>query len=46
MRRYVIIGAGLIALYLALANYKGLAADASATATGGSSVIRAFQGRR
>ena len=34
MRKYALWGAGLIALYIAVANYKGFAADANATAKG------------
>jgi hypothetical protein len=45
MRKYALWGAGLIALYIVVANYKGFAADAGATATGGSSLVKAFQGR-
>lgn len=45
MRKYVLWGAGLIALYIVVANYKGAAADANAGATGGVNIIKAFQGR-
>lgn len=45
MRKYVLWGAGLIALYIVVANAKGFSSDASAAATGGSSLVRAFQGR-
>jgi hypothetical protein len=45
MRKYVLYGAGLIALYLIVANYKGFAADEAATANGSSSLVKAFQGR-
>jgi hypothetical protein len=44
-RKFVVIGAGLIALYLVVANFKGFAADEAAAATGGSSLVKAFQGR-
>jgi hypothetical protein len=44
-KKYALYGAGLIALYLVVANYKGFAADASATATGSSNLVKAFQGR-
>lgn len=45
MRKYVVMGAVLIALYIVVANSKGFSSDASATATGGSNLVRAFQGK-
>ena len=46
MRKYVLWGAGLIALYIVVANYRGAAADANAAATGGTNLVKAFQGRK
>lgn len=45
MRKYVLWGAGLIALYIVVANYKGAAADASAASSGSVNLVKAFQGR-
>lgn len=45
MRKYVLWGAGLIALYIVVANYKGASADANAASTGGVNLVKAFQGR-
>lgn len=38
-------GAVLIGLYLAVKNFKGLAADTKAGGSAAGSVVRAFQGR-
>jgi hypothetical protein len=45
MRRYALYGAALIGLYIAVANWKGFSADESASASGGASLVKAFQGR-
>jgi hypothetical protein len=45
MRKYALYGAGLIALYLAVEHYTGFSKDATASASGGASIIKAFQGR-
>lgn len=45
LRKYATYGAALIALYLVVEHYKGFSSDESAAATGGSSLIKAFQGR-
>ncbi len=38
-------GAGLIALYLVVINYKGFTSDEGAAATGSEGLVKAFQGR-
>jgi hypothetical protein len=38
-------GAGLIALYLVVVNYKGFTSDEGAAATGSAGLVEAFQGR-
>ena len=45
MKKYVLYGAGLIALYIAVEHYRGTATDATALSGGGASLIKAFQGR-
>lgn len=45
MRKYVLIGAGLIALYLVVVNYTGTAKVEQATSGGGVNLVKAFQGR-
>ena len=45
MRSALMWGAGLIAGYLILVNYKGFTSDVSTAGTGSVNVIKAFQGR-
>ncbi len=45
MRKYFLYGAGLIALYLVVEHYTGFSSDTRATAAGGTSLVKAFQGR-
>jgi|GEM_PF-2042134 len=44
-RKALLYSAGLVGLYLAVYYYKGFAKDTSAASTGGSNLIKAFQGR-
>lgn len=44
-RKIIVYSAGLIALYLVVVNYSGFSSDVSATATGSTGLIKAFQGR-
>jgi len=45
VKKGLLWGAGLIALYLILVNFTGFTSDVNASASGGSSIIKAFQGR-
>jgi len=45
VKKILFYGAALIALYLAVINFTGFTSDINASATGGSSIIKAFQGR-
>lgn len=45
MRKYLLIGAGLIAAYLVLQNYKGFASDVSTAGASSVNLVKAFQGR-
>jgi hypothetical protein len=45
MKKVIFWGAGLIALYLVLVNFTGFSNDVSASASGSTSLIKAFQGR-
>lgn len=45
MRKYVLYGAGLIALYLVLVYASGAAKDTNAASRGGIGLVKAFQGR-
>lgn len=44
-RKIIVLGAGLIALYLVVQNFNGATSDTNAAATGGVGLIKAFQGR-
>ena len=44
-RKIILYGAGLIALYLVVVNYRGTAADAGAASKGSVNLVKAFQGR-
>jgi hypothetical protein len=44
-KKILFYSAGLIGLYLVVVNFTGFSSDVNATATGGSSLVRAFQGR-
>lgn len=44
-RKIILYGAGLIALYLVVVNYKGTVADAGAGSKGATNLVKAFQGR-
>jgi hypothetical protein len=45
MRKGLAYGAGLIALYLALEYATGFSKDVSASSSGASGLVKAFQGR-
>lgn len=45
VKKMLFWGAGLIALYLILVNFTGFTNDVNASATGSTSLIKAFQGR-
>lgn len=45
MKKVLFWGAGLIALYLVLVNFTGFVSDVTASSQGGTSVVKAFQGR-
>lgn len=43
--KFVYWGAGLIAAYLVLTNYKGFSSDVSTAGTSSVNLVKAFQGR-
>lgn len=45
MRKALVIGGGLIALYLVVANATGFGKSVSATGSAGVGLVKAFQGR-
>ncbi len=45
VKKVLFYSAGLIALYLVVVNFTGFTSDINASASGGGSIIRAFQGR-
>lgn len=45
MKKALLYGAGLIALYLVVENYTGFSSDVGATANGSTNLVKAFQGR-
>ena len=45
VKKVLFYGAGLIALYLVVVNYTGFSKDVTAGSQGGTSIIKAFQGR-
>lgn len=44
-KKILFYSAGLIGLYLVVVNFNGFSSDVNATATGGSSLVKSFQGR-
>lgn len=44
-RKALLYASGLIALYLAVEYYTGFSKDVSASSTGASGLVKAFQGR-
>lgn len=44
-KKILFYGAGLIGLYLVVVNFTGFTSDVNATATGSSTLVKAFQGR-
>ena len=45
LRKALMYGAGLVALYLVVVNYTGFAKDEGAAASGSAGLVKAFQGR-
>ena len=45
VKKVLFYSAGLIALYLVVVNATGFSSDVNASATGGTSLVKAFQGR-
>lgn len=44
-RKIILYGAGLIALYLVVVNYKGTSSDLTSAGKGSVNLVKAFQGR-
>jgi hypothetical protein len=44
-RKIILYGAGLIALYLVVQNYRGTTSDLSTAGKGSVNLVKAFQGR-